>query len=414
MNAEILTIGAEILAGDILDTNARDLARALKGLGVAVIRHTTVPDEEGAIAEAVNAALARAGVVVVTGGLGPTPDDRTREGIARAFGVGRRRYPELLPALQDRFRRFGRTDLPEVNLTQITLPEGSDPLPNPEGTAPGFRMERGESVLFAVPGIPREMRAILEGSILPWLAAHRPVRALLTRVLKTQGIGESDLVTRYGALFDGLADVDLAFYPQTPGVNIKLTAAGDDEGSARARLEAAERVLREGLDTFIYGADGDTLASAVGDLLRKRGWRVASAESCTGGAVAAALISVPGASDYVDRGVVAYSDRAKVELLGVPEALLEAQGAVSEPVARAMAEGLRERSGVEVAVATTGIAGPTGGSPEKPVGLVFSAVAAPDGTRAFRSTYPGDRATVVERAVATDLNRLRLVLLGVR
>ena len=414
MNAEILTIGAEILAGDILDTNARDLARALRGLGIALSRHVTVDDEEDAIAAAVREAMARAEVVVVTGGLGPTPDDRTRDGIARAFGVGRVRRDELLPALEARFRSFGRRDMPEVNLTQITLPEGADPLPNPAGTAPGFRMEREGSVLFVVPGIPREMRAILDGSILPWLTAHRPVRALMTRVLKTQGVGESDLVTRYGTIFDTLADVELAFYPQTPGVNLKLTARAGDTLTARRRLEAAERVIREGLDTYVYGADDEDLAGVVGELLVQRGWTVATAESCTGGSIAAYLTSVSGSSRYVDRGVVAYSNRAKVELLGVPEALIAEHGAVSEPVARAMAEGLRARSGVDVVVATTGIAGPTGGSPEKPVGLVLSAIAAPTGTRAYRSTYPGDRRTVVERAVATDVNRLRLVLLGVK
>jgi nicotinamide-nucleotide amidase len=414
MNAEILTIGAEILAGDILDTNARDLARALKGLGIAVSRHLSVPDEEPVIAQAVREAMDRAEVVVVTGGLGPTPDDRTRDGVALAFGVGRVRHDELLPALEARFRSFGRRDMPEVNLTQITLPEGAEALPNPAGTAPGFRMERGDSVLFVVPGIPREMRAILEGSIVPWLTRHRPVRALFTRVLKTQGIGESDLVTRYGKVFDTLADVDLAFYPQTPGVNLKLTARADDGPTARRRLEAAERVLREGLDTYIYGADDEDLAGVVGELLVRRGWTVATAESCTGGAIAAYLTSVSGSSRYVDRGVVAYSNRAKVELLGVPESLIAEHGAVSEPVARAMAEGLRKRSGVDVVVATTGIAGPTGGSAEKPVGLVYSAVAAPTGVRAFRSNYPGDRATVVERAVRTDVNRLRLVLLGVK
>ncbi len=413
MNAEILTIGAELLAGDILDTNFRDLARALKGLGITVTRHLTVPDEEEAIADAVRAALDDAELVLVTGGLGPTPDDRTRAGVARGLGVDCVLRPELRPALEERYLSYGHRSMPEINLTQITLPEGSEPLPNPVGTAPGFRVETRGKVLFAVPGIPLEMHTMLEQSILPWLRGNRPVRALVTRTLRTQGIGESELVTRYGAVFDGLEDVDLAFYPQQPGVNIKLTAAGDDRATAERRLDAAARVLREGLETYVYGTDDESLAEVVGRLLLDRGWRIATAESCTGGALVSCLLEVPGASRYVDRGLVVYSDRAKTELLGVPEDLIAAHGAVSEEVARAMVEGLLERSGVEVAVSTTGIAGPSGGTEEKPVGLVHSAVATPKGIRTFRTRHPGTRDMVVRRAVVSDLNRLRLALLDV-
>ncbi len=414
LRAEILTVGAELLAGDILDTNARDLARAFKDLGIAVSRHVTVGDDVEEIATAVRQAMARAEVVIVTGGLGPTPDDRTRDGIALAFGVGRLLREELLPEMRAIFATFGHATMPQTNLTQATLPEGAVPVRNPAGTAPGFRMESGGSVLFSVPGIPREMKAILEESILPWLRANRPLTALHTRVLKTIGIGESELIARFQPVFDTLVGVDLAFYPQLPGVNLKLTAREDDAVAADARLAVAEAVLREHLKSHIYGTMGETLQQVVGELLVQLGWRVATAESCTGGAIAAMLTSVPGASRYVDRGVVAYSNRAKVELLGVPEALIERHGAVSEDVARAMAEGLRERSGVDVVVATTGIAGPTGGTTEKPVGLVHSAIAAPDGTRAYRSTYPGAREIVIRRSTMTELNRLRLVLLGER
>ncbi len=414
MNAEILTVGAEILAGDILDTNARDLARALKGLGVVVSRHASVPDHVERIAEAVREAASRAEVVVVTGGLGPTPDDVTREGVARAFGLGQSVREELVEPLRARYRSHGFREMPEVNLVQLNLPEGSEPIPNPVGTAPGFLLEREGTALFAVPGVPREMQMMLEETIIPWLRAHRPLRALLTRTLKTQGIGESELVTRYGAIFDSLEGVDLAFYPQQPGVNLKLTVLADDPERARARLKAAEGVLRERLEDYVYGTDADTLPGVVLELLRARGWRAGTAESCTGGAVAAYLISVPGASDVMDRGVVAYSNRAKTELLGVPEALIAGHGAVSEPVARAMAEGLRERSGVEVAVATTGIAGPAGGTAEKPVGLVHGAVATPGGTKTFRSVYPGTRDMVIHRSVVNVVNRLRLVLIGAR
>jgi nicotinamide-nucleotide amidase len=414
LHAEILTVGAELLAGDILDTNARDLARAFKGLGIAISRHVTVGDNVEEIAAAVREAMARADIVIVTGGLGPTPDDMTRDGIARAFGVGRTLREELLPEMRAIFATFGHATMPETNLTQAMLPEGAVPVHNPAGTAPGFRMEVGGSVLFSVPGIPREMRAILEESILPWLRDNRPATALHTHVLKTIGIGESELIARFQSVFNTLIGVDLAFYPQLPGVNLKLTALGDDAAAADARMAAAEAVLREHLKSHIYGAAEDTLQQVVGELLVQRGWTVATAESCTGGAIAAMLTLVPGASRYMDRGVVAYSNRAKVELLGVPAESIERHGAVSEEVARAMAEGLREGSGVDVVIATTGIAGPTGGTAEKPVGLVYSAIAAPDGTRLYRSTYPGTRDVVIRRSVMTELNRLRLVLLGER
>jgi len=409
MNAHILTIGAEILAGDILDTNARDLAVAFRDLGIAVTRRVTVTDDEAQIAEAVTASLAAAGVVFLTGGLGPTPDDRTRGGVARALGVGLRLREDLVETLRARYLSYGNRAMPPGNLVQVTLPEGAEAIPNPLGTAPGFRMEHGGAVLFAVPGIPVEMHAMLEGTILPWLRTHRPVRLLLSRSVRTLGIGESELVARFGAMLEGLAGVEVAFYPQTPGVNVKLTVQGGD--AERERLDRAVQTVRGAMGSFVYGLDGETLAGAVGELLRRRGWRVATAESLTGGAIAAYLTSVPGASLTFDRAVVAYSNRAKVDLLGVPEALLAEHGAVSEPVARAMAEGLRTRSGVDVVVAATGIAGPSGATPEKPVGLVYSAVAAPGETRSWRSTHPGSRALVVKRTVRTDVNRLRLLLL---
>ncbi len=411
MNAEILTVGAELLAGDILDTNARDLARALKGLGIVVSRQVTVTDGIEEIAGAVREAMARADVVVVTGGLGPTPDDVTRDGIARALGVGSTLREELVEPLRKRYLSYGNREMPENNLVQVTLPEGSEPIVNPVGTAPGLRVEHGGSVLFAVPGIPVEMHRMLEGDILPWLEANRPVSARLTRVLKTTGIGESELVSRFGPVFNGLRDVEVAFYPQIPGVNIKLVAHQEDRGAAEAALGAAGDVLRGELGSYVFGEGEDTMAGVVGELLVARGWTVATAESCTGGGIAAYLTSVSGSSRYFDRSVVAYSDQAKVDLLGVPAALIGEHGAVSEEVVRAMAEGLRTRAGVDVVVATTGIAGPTGGTPEKPVGLIHSAVASPEGTRTWRSTYPGTRDLVVRRSIATDVNRLRLVLL---
>jgi len=414
LNAEVLTVGAEILAGDILDTNARDVALALRELGIPVTRRESLPDDEAAIAEAVGRAMSRASVVVLTGGLGPTPDDRTREGVARALGRPLKLRPDLVEALRARYLSYGHREMPSANLVQVTLPEGADAIANPIGTAPGFRIETPDSVLFAVPGVPREMQRMLSETIVPWLAAHRPVRALRSKTLKTIGIGESDLVERFGDVFRTLGGVDLAFYPQLPGVHLKLTASAAATQDAIRDLERAAGVLERHLGDYVYGTDGDDLAAVTGELLAARGWSLGTAESCTGGSLAGYLTSAPGASRYFQEGVVAYANRVKVERLGVGEDLLRAHGAVSEEVARAMAEGLRERSGLDITVAVTGIAGPTGGTEEKPVGLVYTAIAAPDGTRAWRSTHPGPRDMVVRRTVRTDVNRLRLVLLGKR
>ena len=410
MRAEILTVGAELLAGDTLDTNFPFAARRFAELGIEVIRHQSLPDREEAIAEAVRGALERADVVLVTGGLGPTPDDRTREGVAQALGLKRILYEELRPALEARFAAYGKGRMPKENLTQITLPEGSMPLPNPAGTAPGFRLERDGAVLFVLPGVPREMQALLEEAVVPWLRSHRPVRARPTRVLRTQGIGESQILERFGEAFRGLEGVEVGFYPKQPGVDIKLVADDADPAAAGKRLDEAERRLCAALGEFVYGTGSVSLAEVVGRLLLERGARIAVAESCTGGALAAELLSVPGASRYVECAVVAYSNRAKSEWLGVPAEQIERHGAVSEEVARAMAGGVRDRAGVEVAVSTTGIAGPSGGTAEKPVGLVYSAVAVGERVRVYRSRHPGSREAVVRRAVMTDLNRLRLAL----
>jgi competence/damage-inducible protein CinA-like protein len=408
MNAEILTIGSEILAGDILDTNGRDIAQALAGLGIVVSRRVSVSDHIDAIAEAVANSLARAGVVLVTGGLGPTPDDLTREGVARATRVGLQLREELVEPLRERFRTFGFREMADANLVQLTLPEGALPIPNPIGTAPGFRVEHGPSVLFALPGIPREMKVMLEESVLPWLRTHRPVEPQIVRTLRTIGIGESDLVQRFGSLFASFSDVEVGFYPQLPGVDLKLSS------KSKAGLEEAENRLRSVLGHHVYGVERESLAGAVGKLLLAQGWRVGTAESCTGGRIAAILTSVPGSSRYFDRGVVTYSDRSKTELLGVPSDLIARHGAVSEPVVRAMVEGMRERSQVEAVIAVTGIAGPGGGTEEKPVGLVWSAIAVPGETRAWRSMHGGTRDMIVTRSANVNVNRLRLMLLGER
>lgn len=412
MDAHVLTVGGEILAGDILDSNFHEIAAAFRDAGIRVTAHASVADDVDAIAGTIRRSVEEVDIVFVTGGLGPTPDDLTREGTARALGVGQTLREDLVPDLEAMFRSHGGRTMPVSNLNQLRLPDGAEAISNPNGSAPGFRIETPRAVVFAVPGVPREMRWMLHEAVLPWLREHRSPTAIQVRLLRTQGIGESDLAERLAPHMDAWRGVGVAFYPHLPGVDVKLSHFGKDPRRMKRELDQAESEARRILGTYVYGSGKETLAEVVLRMLGERGWRLAVAESCTGGRVAAALTAVPGSSKAFDGGVVSYSNRAKSELLGVDPELLATHGAVSEAAARAMAEGMRERSGADVALGVTGIAGPGGGTAGKPVGLVYTAVAAPGGTRCWEMRHPGVRDAVQQRATSVALNRLRLVLLG--
>ncbi|NNF07834.1 MAG: CinA family nicotinamide mononucleotide deamidase-related protein [Candidatus Eisenbacteria bacterium] len=412
MRAQILTIGDEILAGDIQDTNFRELAQVFRGLGLLVTGHVTVPDQVDLIAEAVRRAASEAEIVFLTGGLGPTPDDLTRAGVAKALGVAQVRREDLVPRLEEIFRKYAPRKIPQINYTQLDLPEGAEPLINGIGTAPGFRVAHGDALVFAVPGIPREMRLMLENEILPWMKENLDLPDIETRVFRTIGLGESALVEMLEGTMDQWRGVGVAFYPQMPGVDVKLTHHGKDARRMERELDRAESDIRRILRDHIYATGTQSLAAALGEALVQRSQSLAIAESCTGGAIAAMITAVPGASRYFLEGAVTYSNQAKVRVLGVPERLLEEHGAVSEPVARAMAEGLRARSGADFALATTGIAGPGGGTEDKPVGLVHMALAHARGTEAWSHTGTGTRAMIIARTSRTALDRVRRAILA--
>jgi len=413
VKAEILTIGDELLRGEIVDTNKSFLSDRLLRFDVETRFHSSVCDDPADMTDAFRRAASRADVVIVSGGLGPTRDDITLEVLAHTFGRELRRHEPSLAAIRAFFERLGREMSPS-NEKQALLPAGAEVLPNPVGTAPGCMLEVERSVFFCLPGVPRELVRMLDEEVLPRLALLlRPAGAGVMRatLLRTFGMGESTLEDELKDLAreEGVA---LGFRTAFPDNYLRPVARGATEAEASARLERVCEAIRARLGPLIYGRDDETLELAVGLLLTQQRLTLAVAESCTGGLLAQRISSVPGASRYFQGGVVAYANDAKRDLLGVPDALLAVHGAVSAPVARALAEGARARLGADLAVATTGISGPDGGTAEKPVGLVFVGFADARGSDAYEFLFPFDRERhrLVTSQVALDW--VRRALLG--
>ena len=371
MNVEVVTVGTELVLGQVVDGNAAELGRALAAAGWRVTRRTSVADEPDAIRAVVRDALTRVTVVITTGGLGPTRDDATKHAIATLFGRRLQTDAAVMAWLEERARRLGRWPMAASNLTQAEVPEGATVLPNPRGTAPGLWVEDGGRVVILPPGVPREMRGLLHEEVLPRLAARGGAAApIRSRTVRLTGIAESTIADRVGPLEAELAPLTLAYLPSEAGVDLRLTAWGLPAEEAEARLAAGAARLRVEAGDRCYGEDDADLAAVVLDLLRTRGATLAVAESCTGGLLGARVTAVPGASGVFVGGVVAYADAVKTAQLGVPADLIRDQGAVSEAVALAMAEGAARVFGARAALGVTGIAGPSGGTAEKPVGTV--------------------------------------------
>ncbi len=413
MKLEVVTIGTELLLGQILDTNAAELGRALAAAGVEVVRHTSVADRPEVIRAAVTDALERTGFVITTGGLGPTRDDMTKREVAAVFGKALELDESVLRSLEDRFRRLGRA-MPAVNRTQAEVPAGATVLPNPRGTAPGLWVEAEARVVVMLPGVPSEMRGLLAEEVLPRIAARSSGRVVRSRSVRTTGIAESALAERVGAIEEEIAPLTLAYLPSAEGVDLRVTAWGLDEADAERRLSQVAALLRERAAEHAYGADGADLAAVVLDQLGARKARLVVAESCTGGLLGARITAVPGASRVFIGGVVAYDDVVKSGMLDVPPELLERHGAVSEQVVSAMAEGVQRQFAVDAALAITGIAGPTGGTPEKPVGTVWLAARFGAQTRALKRIFPGDRGEIRARSAQAALDVLRRLLAGLQ
>ena len=424
MNLEVLTIGTELLLGHTIDTNAAELGRALGAAGVEIVRRSTVADRPAAIREAVAEALARSGAVLTTGGLGPTRDDMTKRVVAELLQRPLEVDPLVLEALEARFKRLGRWPMPAVNRTQAEVPRGATVLPNPRGTAPGLWLEDGggERLVIMLPGVPAEMRGLLVEEVIPRLVARQqraaagevpapPPRVVLSRTLRTTGLPESALAERVGPVEEALAPLTLAYLPSEAGVDLRLTAWALARPEAEQRLAEGIERLRGLLDAHCYGEDQADLAAVVLEAVRRRHGHLAVAESCTGGLLGGRLTAVPGASDVFVGGVVAYADRIKSELLAVPEEVLAQHGAVSEETVHAMVVGAQRAFLADCAAAITGIAGPDGGTLEKPVGTVWLAAAAGAKLRAVKRLFPGDRGEIRARAAQAGLDLLRRLLL---
>jgi len=409
---EILTIGTELLLGYTVDTNAAELGRAVAAAGAEITRRTTVADRPEAIRAGLAEALDRAGFVITTGGLGPTRDDMTKTVVADLLGKRLVLDEQLLAGLEARFKRLGRP-MPAVNRTQAEVPEGATVLPNPRGTAPGLWVEdaRGRVVVL-LPGVPREMRGLLVEEVLPRLVARHagepPV--VLSRTVRTTGIAESALAERVGPIELEIAPLTLAYLPSVEGVDLRVTAWGLGARDAEARLAAVVERLRAAVGEHRYGEDAADLAAVVLDALRSGRHRLGVAESCTGGMIAERVTNIPGASATFIGGVVAYADVVKTAALKVPIETLEAHGAVSEQTVCAMAEGAQRLFSADCTMAVTGIAGPGGGTPDKPVGTVWLAARVHTATRAVKRVFPGDRDEIRRRAAQAALDLLRRVL----
>jgi nicotinamide-nucleotide amidase len=406
VSAEIITIGTELLHGLVRNTNADRVLERLAEIGVEVIYQTTVGDDSVRLSEAFRAAGHRSRFVITTGGLGPTPDDLTRKVVATVF---RRRLvldETVLAKIRGRFKSRG-IDMPSINEAQALVPRGAKVIENPRGTAPGLHFEHQGTEFFILPGVPAEAETMLTQYVVPFLKTAAAGPWISRRVIRTIGLSESVLAERLAGIESEAPDVMIGYLPHSYGLDVTLTVLALDNSWAAEALRRIERRVIEAAGDAVYGFGRDTLADVLGGMLAEQGRTIAAAESFTAGAIGATITATPGASRYFLGGVTAYANSAKTALLGVKAKTLEKHGAVSEEVAREMAAGARERFGADLAVSSTGIAGPDGGTAQKPVGLVYLGLATSEGVHAVRHQVTGGREEIVVRSSALALDLVR-------
>ena len=417
MRACILAIGSEMLTPFRVDTNSLFVTERLNTIGYDIRLKAVVGDDVDELAEVLRAAGVWADLIVITGGLGPTEDDVTRDAVARVFDLPLEVDEAIVDRIRDRFARRGMA-MPDINRRQAMVPRGAVVLENPNGTAPGLWIERGRTAIVLLPGPPREMKPMLEGIVRDRLAPRSGTAGLFRRVLKITGRAESDVDAQaqptYAKWTSNPVPISTTILAVLGQIELHLTAQAASPDAAHAALDAAVLEMQHVLGPSVYSTDGRSLEGVVGDLLRQHALTIAVAESCTGGLLASRLTDVPGSSDYVERGVVCYSNRSKTELAGVPAALIAEHGAVSEPVATALAEGIRSRAGTNIGIGITGIAGPGGATPEKPVGTVSVAVIVDDETRVRTFQFIGGRDMVKFQAAQAALNMTRLAVMKIQ
>ncbi|HSM01540.1 MAG TPA: competence/damage-inducible protein A [Acidimicrobiia bacterium] len=411
MIVEVLAVGTELLLGQILNGNGAEIGEALADAGLSHYRQSVVGDNLARLTDAVTEATRRADALVLTGGLGPTQDDLTREALAAAAGVQMAFSDDYAAHLRDLWERRGR-EMPETNLRQAEHPEGSELIANAKGTAPGVRMRIGSCWVFALPGVPEEMRPMLNQHVIPFLVdrAGDERGVLVSRLLRTWGESESRIAEQLGDLYAASANPTLAFLASGGEIKLRLTARAATREEARGMVQPLEDEIRRRLGRLVFGADDDTVERIVLTGCADRGWSLGTAESATGGLVAAAITGVPGSSKVFRGSIVAYDREAKESVLGVPAGVIDEHGLVSEETAIAMARGASERLEADVVVAVTGSAGPE--SLEQPAGTMVFAVRTPEDVRARRFTLPGDRERVRTYSTTTALHLIRLAVAG--
>lgn len=415
MRAEIIAIGDEVLIGQVVNTNAVWLALRLNELGISVVRMTTVQDEREAIRAGVAAALEVADVVLITGGLGPTKDDITKHTLAEFFGMELAFHAESFANIERLFATFGRV-VDDRYRIQAAMPVGATVLINAVGTASGMWFERGGKIVVSMPGVPREMQYLMQSEVLPRLAQKGNLPTIVHRTLQTMGKGETDLSEMLEELETKMlpAHIKLAYLPDTVlgRVRLRLTGRGADKATLEREIDDLQAYMLRVLGSYCYAVGEQSIEEAVGALLLQKGATLATAESCTGGNIARRITAIAGCSAYFQGSAVVYSNALKMRLLGVKSETLDQFGAVSEYTIREMAQGVLAHLGTDYAIATSGIAGPDGGRPDKPVGTIWVAVASKDELRTRRLQLGNDRHRNIELTTSTALNMLRLMLIG--
>jgi nicotinamide-nucleotide amidase len=415
MKAEIISIGDELLIGQVINSNQASIAEKLNSVGIYGDKMTTVGDNEEDILSAFQKAYASHDVITVTGGLGPTHDDITRSVVCKFYQTDSIINEEALENVKRIFARLNSVPR-KINEDQALVPRGCVVIQNRLGTAPGYFFERDEKYFIIMPGVPYEMKAMMDDFVLPFFAKLKTGLVIRHRTLKTTGIAESFLAEHIGdvhQLFSPDSGITLAFLPSSLGVRLRITAKANSVDETENKIQDVETKLRDKIDKFIYAAGETELEDTIGTLLKERSLRIALAESCTGGLIADRMTNISGSSDYFERGIITYSNKSKIEELGVPSDIIGTHGAVSREVAEAMARGIRTTSGTDIGISTTGIAGPTGDSPEKPIGLVWIGYSDKDETFALQFNFGGKRRIIKERAAQAALELLRRKILKI-
>ncbi|MBI2816777.1 MAG: competence/damage-inducible protein A [Acidobacteria bacterium] len=411
MEAEIIAIGSELLTPYRSDTNSLFITAQLNEIGIDVVSKTIIGDERERLINAISLAWERSALVILIGGLGPTEDDLTRDCAAAALGRSLHIDQSIIGTIEARFRSRGLR-MAEINLRQAMVIDGASVIENPRGTAPGLWIQTDGKVMMLLPGPPRELCAMFETQCIPRLREVAPRSAIRTRVLRMTGITESAADEIAAPIYTRYANPVTTILTALGEIQLHLKSFGRDEAEALAPLHELSAQLETALGKYIFSTTGESLEEVVGNLLREHGAALAVAESCTGGLLAQRITSVPGSSSYFWGGVVCYDNTAKTHCVGVPKELIESRGAVSSEVASALAEGIRRRAGTTFGIGITGIAGPGGGTAEKPVGLVYIALAEPHGAHVLERRFPGDREVIRSQAAQAGLDMLRRALIG--